>query len=202
MDDTHSSLHSPAYSSPVLLHVDFSWRKSEARVTKDDNPSDPIYLVSIKLTSPNLIFKSPTSSGPIGTGNIHAVSISPDYEIRGQKGTLKAMKRFKTQYTYQSHAFSDDDDCPVPMTWEGDCGFKNWDFVCMDQYQMPVAKLSVNMWAVKKLATIELMGPKATSRDAWDEVIVTGLTLFCCMEYRSQSTVSFFAALFSRPGSS
>ena len=65
---------------------------------------------------------------------------------------------------------------------------------------MPVAKFSANGLAVKKVGNIEFLRPKANSPVARDEIVVTGLTLFYCMLLRSSSILSFFGAIFARPG--
>jgi hypothetical protein len=172
-----------------------------ALISDYDNPqSDPIYVVDFKaVKAPHLIFKSATDDSAIGAGTFHTVSINADYEVHARKGTLKAQKRFKTEYTYRSRAFSDNDS-PVTMTWTSSSGFKTWDFVCMDEQQIPVAKFSANLWAIKKVGRIEFLGLKADSDAVRDEIVVTGLTLFYCMLLRANNIFAFFGAIFSRPG--
>jgi hypothetical protein len=61
------------------------------------------------------------------------------------------------------------------MTWTSSGGcFKTWDFVCMDEQQIPVAKFSANLWAIKKVGRIEFLGLKADSDAVRDEIVVTG----------------------------
>lgn len=190
--------HSPAQSS--TLQVNFSWKKFKALITEQDNPSNPVYVVHFKpLKSPQIEIKSGTDDSSIGNGTFSTFSIDAHFEIRGQKGTLKALKRFKTVYTHLSRAFSDNDS-PVTMTWNKSSGLKTWDFVCLDEQQMPVARLSANVWAAEKLGKIEFLGPKATSAAVRDEIVVTALTLFYCTAHRSSSILNFFGAMFARPG--
>lgn len=192
-------LKSDSASSPIL-QVDFTWAKLQARITQKDKPSEPLYLVDFHtIKSPHLVFKSPADGTTVGSGTLRAISIDADYEVHGRKGTLKALKRFKTMYTHLSHTFSETDS-PVAMTWTSSCGFKTWDFICLDEQQMPVAKFSADTWAMKKVGNIELIGPKATSPAARDEIVVIGMTLFNCMVLRSASILSLFGAIFSRPG--
>ncbi|KLJ10497.1 hypothetical protein EMPG_14121, partial [Blastomyces silverae] len=84
---------------------------------------------------------------------------------------------------------------PARMTWTGSCGLKTWDYICLDEKQMPVAKFSANIWAVKKLGTITFLGSNIPG-----EIVVTALTLFYCMVLRTNSVLSLFGAVFSRPG--
>lgn len=93
-----------------------------------------------------------------------------------------------------------DTDKPVTLTWTSDSNFKTWDFVCVDEQQMPIAKFTANIWAMKKLGKIEFMGPKADREALRDEILVTGLTLVYCMTLRSSSIFSLFGAFFASPG--
>jgi hypothetical protein len=204
----HNMEFSPEIPRPIrtsaetrTLQVDFSWKKFMALISDYNSPqSDPIYIVDFKtLKAPHLIFKSATDDSAIGAGTLHTVSINADYEIHSRKGTLKAQRRFKTEYSYLSRAFSDNDSL-VTMTWTSSSGFKTWDFVCMDEQQVPVARFSANVWAIKKVGKIEFLGPKADSDAVRDEIVVTGLTLFYCMLLRANNIFAFFGAIFSRPG--
>jgi hypothetical protein len=190
---------STSFQAPTL-QVDFSWKKYRAIITEKSKPSEPLYTVHCRAIKwPHLTFKSAKSDEIVGTGTLNCVSINAKYEVHGQKGTLKALKRFQTKYTYLSRACSDDG-TPVPMTWTSSCGVKKWDFICVDQQQNPVAKLSVNIWAIRKLGSFEFMGPKADSVELREEILVTGLTLFYCMFLRCNSILSLVGAVFARPG--
>ncbi|OJJ37044.1 hypothetical protein ASPWEDRAFT_38680 [Aspergillus wentii DTO 134E9] len=183
------------------LKVDFSWKKFKTLITELNNPNpDPLYIVDWQsIKKPHLIFKSAQNDSTIGTSTFHTFSINTDYEVHGKKGILEAQRRFKTHYTYDSYAFSDTDS-PVTMTWTSNCGLKTWNFVCVDEQQMPVARFSANVWAVRKMGNIEFMGERAYSDAVRDEIVVTGLSLFFCMLIRSNNILSFFGAVFSRPG--
>lgn len=195
--------------SPVLeqdpaqshaLQVDFSWKKFNALISSENSPTVPLYILHFQyVLSPNLIFKTPDDKTTIGTGTVHPVSINAKYEVHGRKGILKALKRWQTEYTHLSYAYSDSDS-PVPMTWTSSSGFKTWDFICLNERQEPVARFSSNVWAVKKLGKIEFMGPKAEDPAAREEIMVTGMTLFYCMLLRTTNVLSFFGAIFARPG--
>jgi hypothetical protein len=204
-----SSLSSAAAQQQVIkqtpsenssLKVDFSWKKFKVLISKEDDPqSKMVYLVDCNLSKPHLLFKSAPNDAVFGKSNLHAISIDADCEISGQPVTLKAMKRFKTEYSHLSHAFSDTDK-PVRMTWTSSSDFKTWDFICLDEQQNPVAKYSANVWAVKKVGRIEFLGPKATNEAARQEIVIVGFTLFYLMLLRMNSLLSFFGAIFSKPG--
>ncbi|KAG0646622.1 hypothetical protein D0Z07_7488 [Hyphodiscus hymeniophilus] len=182
------------------LQVDFSWKRFKALITeKGDSDSRPLYIVDFKAFKPHLVFKSGADGSTIGTGTLHTVSINADCELRGKPIKLEAMKRFKTEYSHLSQAYSDTDE-PVPLRWTSGCGFKTWDFICVDSQESPVAKFSANIWATKKIGNIEFLGPKANSEALREEIMVTGLTLFYCMVLRMNNIFSLFGAIFSKPG--
>ncbi|KAH8697920.1 hypothetical protein BGW36DRAFT_379689 [Talaromyces proteolyticus] len=186
-------------NQPHVLHVDFTWSNFKAIITEDAQ-TIPLYTVSFGLLhAPHMTFKSAANGTTIGTGTLHAIDISPDYELHGVKGSIKAQKRFKTVYTYQSHTYSEDGS-PITMTWTSNSGFKIWDFVCVNEKQIAVAKFSANMWTLKKVGQIELLGPKADDPAARDEIVVVGITLFYCMWLRVNNVFNLAGSLFSRPG--
>ncbi|KIV83431.1 hypothetical protein PV11_05458 [Exophiala sideris] len=191
-------------SMPSKLQIIYSWSKNKATISNAENPKDQQYIVDFRtlaVTSPPIIIKSAVDGSTVGTGKLHPISIDAKYEIRGRKGTLKAMKRLKTEYTYPSYALSENDK-PVSLKWVDSCGFKSWDFICMDEQSMPVARISTNVFALKKAGIIEFMGPAASSPELRDELIVTGVTLWMCMLLRSTSFLSLVGAAFARPGKS
>ncbi|KAL8917345.1 MAG: hypothetical protein Q9208_008015 [Pyrenodesmia sp. 3 TL-2023] len=194
--DTHQVL----LASSSTLQVDWSWRKWQSRVSLASEPSKPIYIIHYNFwKSPSMIVKSASSDTTIGTGTLHAISINANYTIHGRKGKLKALKRWRTEYTHLSEAYATGSS-PATMRWTSSSSFKTWDFICLDEQQMPVAKFSANWWGITNTANIEFMGPKATSEAARDEIVVTGMTLFYCMVLRINNLGSLFGAIFARPG--
>jgi len=188
-------------SQSRTLQVDFTWKKWKALISEKDDPAaKPVYIIDFPFkTAPSLVVKSAADDSTIGTGTLRPISINASCELHGSPIELTAQKRFKTQYTHLSHSFSDTD-APVPMHWTSSSGFTTWDFICLDQNQLPVAKFSASVWAVKKIGNIEFLGEKAMSDAARDEIVVTGFTLYCCMLLRCNSVLSLFGAVFSRPG--
>jgi hypothetical protein len=207
------SCHRPP--APTTLQVDFSWKKYRSIITDAANPSEPIYNVHYSaFRAPHLTFKSADDKEVIGTGTLQVVSINAKYKVHGRAGTLKALKRLKTQYTHLSYAYAYPDpdrdpddpdhhhDTPVPLNWKSSCGLKRWDFVCMDEAQNPVAKFSVNIWALRKLGRFEFLADRVSSTNVAlrDELVVTGVTLFYMMYLRANNILSLFGAAFARPG--
>lgn len=181
------------------MTIDFTWSKFKARITDcTSSKCDPIYTLSTSLVqAPHLTILSGSAQSDqvIGTGTIHPFSISPDYELHGVKSTLKAQKRLKTVYAHMSQSFSNTDQ-PMKMTWTSSCGFKTWEFICVDENQIAVARISANMWAMKKLGKIEMMGPRAYDDAARDEIVVVGLTLVYCMWLRVNNPLNLVGSAF------
>jgi hypothetical protein len=197
-----SALQTPPQSH--TLQVDFTWKKFKALITSPSDPSKPLYIVDFKSFSPHLVFTYPSSPNhPFGTGTLHAVSINADCTLHSSPIQLKALKRWQTSYEHLSLSFSPStspNKTPVPMTWTSTSGLKTWDFICLDEHQIPVAKFSANIWALKKIGNIEFMGEKAGDERCREEILIVGMTLFYCMVLRSSSLLSFFGAIFARPG--
>lgn len=196
---TPPPVHTQSSQSRSLL-VDMKWRSLRFLIKDACNPeAAPLYQVALQVVmAPHLQFKSIEGNGIerlVGTGTIHTFSISPDYELYGKPATLKAQKRFSTYYTHMSTAFSDTKE-PVTMTWTSNTDFKGWDFVCVDHNQVPVAKFSSKIWAVKKFGTIELLGPKADDPAARDEIVVIAVTLFYCMYLRVNNPFNLLGSAF------
>ncbi|PGG96272.1 hypothetical protein GX51_07908 [Blastomyces parvus] len=213
-----SQHHQENTAEDLTLQVDFSWQRFKSLITnKADPQASPLYVVHHKLVKPHLTFKSGADDTPFATGSLHTFSIDAECEIRGRPTPLKALKRFKTEYMHRSHALAHNHNVadggassaePARMTWIGSCGLKTWDYICMDERQMPVAKFSANIWGVKKIGTITFLGANIPSARATgaisdavrEEIVVTSLTLFYCMVLRTNSVFSLFGAVFSRPG--
>jgi hypothetical protein len=189
----------PPYPNSALL-VNFSWKKFQILVTEEHRPSVEAYSISIRTTfGPHVILKSIESGATLGTGTLHAFSINPDIVTHGHAGKLNALKRFKTEYTHQSHAYSDSD-TPVPMTWKSSSGFTSWDFVCVDALGIPAARFTATHIHVSKVARIEFMGPRAESVAAREELLLVGMTLYYCMVSRTYNVFNIFGSILTPAG--
>lgn len=133
-------------SQSHTLLVDFSWKKFKGLViAENDAESKPLYIVDCDVMKPRLVFHQAADDAVVAKGNLHIVSINADCEIRGKHVELKAMKRFKTDYTHLSSNYSDGE-APVPMRWTSASGFKTWDFICLDPQENAVARFRANIW--------------------------------------------------------
>lgn len=127
--DSPSSLPSHlATTQSRTLAVDFQWRKFQTLITEFDEAAPDakgksLYTVAMGVLAPHLKVKSTQDDQQIGSGTVHAISISPDFELHGSKGTLQAKSRLRTVYEHMSYTFSDTD-APVKMSWSSSSGFK------------------------------------------------------------------------------
>ncbi|KAI5456726.1 hypothetical protein BGZ63DRAFT_366828, partial [Mariannaea sp. PMI_226] len=202
LSSTFSSIMASSSSSDSIptLQIDFSWKKFKALVTDQTNPDQPIYIIDCKkLKAPHIVFKDAIQDAVVATATLHAVSIDTDYDLRGYKGTLKALKRLHTSYTHLSYNYSDSE-TPMAMTWVSAASFKTWDFTCLDENQMPVAKFASRPWGAKKVGTVEFSGPKAHLPAAREEALVIGLTLYYTMLLRANNIFSLVGAAIAKPG--
>ncbi|KAI5357226.1 hypothetical protein Slin15195_G054650 [Septoria linicola] len=195
-------------AGPQLL-VDWSWRKFKSRVT-DPKTGKDVYIMDFNFTSPDIEYfhadETSTASNIVkgsrfGTGNIHFFKIDAECVVNGQDIKLKPLKKFTTHYTQLSHAYprKDGSNEPTTLEWTTTSSFTNWDFICLDQQtQEPIARFSSNIWAVKKVGSIDFMGNP--SQELKEELVVAGVTLFYCMLSRSQNIFAFFGAIFADTG--
>ncbi|KAJ5947775.1 hypothetical protein N7466_000790 [Penicillium verhagenii] len=185
----------------VTLRIDFKWGKFKSLVSDINKPNDPLYIIQYKpFSSKQFIYRSAPTEKVIGTGSVHVVNIDAEYECRGRRDTLVAQRRLHTLYTHRSGYLKNSDGQPTVMTWTGDIGTTTWDFICTDEQQMPVAKFTANLWGLRKIGKIELMGPSAHQESARDEMLVTGMTLAYCMAVRFANIFSLFGSAFADPG--
>lgn len=201
MEASQLSPQSPKTGETPTYRFEYTWYNFKGRIYDDTKPGEePIYIADFaKLRRPHAIYKRVDDDKIIGTGTVHYFKLDTEYESYGRKDTLVAQKRFRAIYTHRSPAMSDTEQ-PVTMTWTSESGFKEWDFVCVDENQMPVARFSMNPWRMAKMGTIEFTGPKADSQALREELIVAGITLAYHIMVRSSNFFSVAGALFASPG--
>jgi hypothetical protein len=186
---------------PLVLKLDFTWRKFQALVSdKDDPENKPLYIADSGIFKSTIKFLKCPSKEPFATGRFHAVKIDADIDIRGKPIKLKAMSRLKTRYSHYSYACAKDSK-PALVDWTSESDFKTWDFICSDSGGNPIAKYESHIWAIKKVGFIEFAGPRSLLTDELiEEMLVTGVTLVSTMTFRTVNTFNLCGALISTPG--
>ncbi|RDI80222.1 hypothetical protein Vi05172_g9670 [Venturia inaequalis] len=196
----------PSPNSPTLT-IDFSWRNLQARITSNETPQTPLYIIDapITLKSPHLTFHHANPNGSndsstFGTANLHAISIHADCTLHGHHLKLHPLKKLKTAYTHLSSAYSHTPGELVPMTWTTTCTLKLWEFICLDANGNAVAKFAARIWATSRLGAIEFLGEGGARRECREEVVVVVCTLYYLMVVRSGNPLRLVGAMFARTG--
>ncbi|KAJ4364534.1 hypothetical protein N0V83_009129 [Neocucurbitaria cava] len=192
----------PNTSKGLHLKIDFAWSKFRNLIfEKNGDKLEPVYIQHFRPTKPQLRFESAANNSPIATGTINNVSISGECIIHGHDIALKPLKRWKTQYNYLSKTFSSSGAEPVPISWIANSSLKVWDFVCLDANQLPIAKFSVNIWAIKQVGNFYFEKTKEElSDEERDEVVVTGVTILYIMMTRMNNPLHLVGAAFAKTG--
>lgn len=192
------------YDTPtgLTLQVDFAWSRFRNIVSeKNGSTLTPIYIQHFRPTKPQMRFEDATNNTKIATGTINNVSIAAECTLHGQVIAIKPLKKWKTAYNYLSTALSPTS-TPVAISWMAYSNLKTWDFVCLDSNtQLPIAKLSANWWALKQVGNFYFEKNAADlSKEACDEVVVTGLTIMYVMMTRMNNPLHLLGATFAKAG--
>ncbi|KAF2994982.1 hypothetical protein E8E13_003696 [Curvularia kusanoi] len=186
----------------VTLQVDYKWSKFQNIVSeKDGDNLTPIYIQRFKPSKPQLQLEDATTHTQISTGTIHNISIAAECTVHGQQIDIKPLKKWKTAYNYLSTTLSPTS-TPIPITWITTSSLKIWDFICIDSTtQAPIAKFSVNWWALKQVGNFHFeQSAAALSNEVRDEVVTVGLTIFYVMYVRMNNPLHLLGAAFAKPG--
>jgi hypothetical protein len=192
------------YDTPtgLTLQVDFAWSKFRNIVSeKNGNQLTPLYIQHFRPTKPQLRFEDASNKMQIATGVINNVSIAAECTLHGQTIAIKPLKKWKTAYNYLSTAVSTTSS-PVAISWIANSSLKVWDFVCLDSAtQTPIAKFSVNWWALKQVGNFYFEKSAAEiSKGVRDEIVVTGLTILYVMATRMNNPLHLLGATFAKAG--
>ncbi|KAF1922081.1 hypothetical protein BDU57DRAFT_511232 [Ampelomyces quisqualis] len=192
------------FDDPTGLHlqVDFAWSKFRNTISeKMGDTLTPLYIQHFRPTKPQLRFDHAGSEDKFATGTINNFSISAECNINGTTIQLKPLKRWKTQYNYLSTTLSADPNTPAPISWIANMSMKLWDFVCLDENHIAIAKFSVNLWALKQVGNIYFDAPASKlAKEARDEIVVTGTSLLYVMMVRMNNPLHLLGSIFSKPG--
>ncbi|USP82237.1 uncharacterized protein yc1106_09511 [Curvularia clavata] len=212
-DEELTKSHHDHISESQGLHlvVDFAWSKFRNIINQKlpDGRLEPLYVQHFRPTKPQLRFGYADPTDPtkerkadIASGTINNVAIDGECMIHGRTIHIKPLKRWRTQYNYLSHAIPSVNSDPVPINWVAKCSLKYWNFVCINtQTQEPIAKFSVNFWAIKQVGNIYFEKPREMiSQEVLDELVVTGMTIVYIMMTRTNNPFNIVGAVFAKTG--
>ncbi|TKX22581.1 hypothetical protein C1H76_5364 [Elsinoe australis] len=180
---------------------DFQWKNFKTLVTDMATPdAPPNYIADFKFFAlrPKVYLKSGDGKTTLSTGTLYNVHINADIVLRGQNIKLEAARRLKTHYIYKSTAFAQSAEKPVTMTWNTSCTAREWHFNLLDENQIAVARYSVDWYALKKFAKLEIIGPRGHDEKVVEEVMATAFTLYGCMLFRMNNIFALFGSAFHK----
>ncbi|KAF2222296.1 hypothetical protein BDZ85DRAFT_199363 [Elsinoe ampelina] len=175
---------------------DFKWSNLKTRIIDSVNPEGPpSYIGDFTLLAwrPKVYLKSADESNTIATGTLYNFHINTSVVIHGQEIKIEAAKRLTTHYVYPSTTLSSTGK-PQTMTWRTTFTAKFWHFHLLDDNQAPIARYSVDWWALKKFAKLEIMGEYSRNDKAVEEILATAFTVYGCMLYRSNNLFNLLGA--------
>ncbi|PNS14741.1 hypothetical protein CAC42_1763 [Sphaceloma murrayae] len=186
------------------LIFDFKWCNFKTRILDAANPEgQPLYIADFKFWSirPQIFLKTGDGKDVISSSKLHNVDINADIKLRGRDFKVEAARRLRTHYVYPSMAFARKPGVPVTMSWTTTWTLKYWNFNLLDEDKICVARYSVDCWALKQYAKLEIMGPKAHEDAVIEEVLSTAFTVYCEMLFRSNNILNLIgSALHKKPG--
>lgn len=156
---------------PLLIkYTNLKWTKAE--VTEEHSDA-LLYNVHYTMRKPHLRFMRPGTEEPFGTSTFHLTTRRIDMQLSGATTELKGRKWYSMDYQYVSPAFGNQN-----MSWKSKSHFKSYDYVLLNEQQIPVAKLvSVAGMSCKKIGRLEFSEGFVDSNGAKDEVVASAITL-------------------------
>lgn len=148
-----------------------SW-KSRALEVFDDKSNNIICTIDTKFRKPNLIFKHGNEGETLGLASYKSLSSKIEIEHNGNTFEMKLTKFLGSSYAYDSPSFSN-----ATLTWKSGSGWKNIDYVLMDEQSMPVAKISAPYFSSDFSGRLEFIESRASSIQAKEEILIGAFAL-------------------------
>ena len=173
------SSRTTASHQPRTLQVHFdnwTWRKA---TIYDRNDKLELYRVECHIRKPHIVLRSSSSeeksdSAPsLGEASVHCLSSRISINLQSERFELSSCGAFKNGYTYKSPSIGS-----VTRTWRSKNKLGYFDLLLVDEAATPIARISLSMWRLHKVAKFEIMHENiAQGGKALDEVLLTGLAV-------------------------
>lgn len=162
------------------LKIDFTgWAQRHIQITEVGPEGSVLYSIDTHLLKPHMVFKRGLTEEVIATVDLPSFRWRIKTCVHGQDITLfmKVKMGLKTgihqETTFESPALGS-----TTLTWRSHSYFRLFDFECLDEKSLPLAKCTPTAsWNGKQGGQFDLYGTSASSGDAMDELVVTGLAL-------------------------
>ncbi|KAF4556442.1 Hypothetical protein D9617_1g083200 [Elsinoe fawcettii] len=197
---TDSLSPDPKFHATRKFRFDFQWSNFKTRIHDEASlEGQPMYIADFKLWAwrPKVFLKSGDGNTVIGAGVLPNFTISPTLTIHGRDIKIEAARKLKTHYVYPSQTILSSGH-PQTMTWITTNTAKWWHFNLLDENQQPIARYSVNFWALKEFAYLEIMGDYAHNEKAVEEILATAFTVYSCILYRSNNIFNLLGSAFHK----
>jgi hypothetical protein len=175
-ESSDPALHAIGRTIRTLSISNHNW-KGNVRIVDASNTT-PLYTVNWTIRKPlHLTISWPDHDNNLGSITFHALTTRIDTMVHGHSIAIRPKGFLCKKLSYASPSFDN-----TTLTWQYQGHFKTFDLTCLTEDSLPVARISINVWGVKKMGTIEIYNESASSGPAMDEIVVTA---FAVAEYWS-----------------
>lgn len=167
--------------------VNEGWKGRQAKILDEDN-STVLYEIDFRLRRPNMTFRAPGSTEPVGT--IKFSPMTRAIEAGTQHGTISVKsKNWKCcDLPYTSPAFQG-----RTLTWQRRTPWVVLDHYLIDEHGMPVARIRPKTCGIKRNCAIDFVD-RNLPQDAVEEIIMTGLAVLENTKYYTSAGASSAAS--------
>ena len=174
--------HTPAPARTLLTRYT-NWAGSHISLA-DGDESKPLLRADLKMTKPQMTFKSATNESTLATINFYTFSTKIDATINGDTLTLTSpgFKDMLALYSFASAA-----EPGSTFMWKG--RKSSTELNCEDQSGLKIARFKYG-GIRKRHCRLEILAPRAASGRLLDEVVVTGIAMAHLLVFISIGTVA------------
>jgi hypothetical protein len=173
-DPVWHTIESPIRTLSISSH---SWR-GNLRIV-DANNTALLYKVDWSIRKPmRLTITGPDHDTTLGSITFHVLTTRIDAMVHEHSIALKPKGMMCKEFSYTSPSFEN-----RTLTWQYQGQINTFHLTCLNEDSMPVARITLETWGIKKLGTIEICDERASSGPAMDEIVVVGMAVaeYCLM---------------------
>ena len=173
----------------TLIISSHNW-KGHVRIF-EANSTTLLYKVKWSIRKPlRLTMHSASHDHDLGSITFHALTWRIDIVVHGLSIAMKPQGLLFRRFSYVSPSFDN-----TTLTWLYEGHLRTFDLTCLNNDNMPVARVSINPWGVQKLGTMKICSERAASGLAMDELVATGFAVMECWLILNASTLGSFGVI-------